>query len=147
MKIITIILMSAALGAAQNPSAKPAAKSATSVSGQSIPSGAVQVEPNLYRFTDAQGKNWMYRRTPFGISKWQEDSVPTPPTVPETNLPRVTDFGDRLQFERSTPFGSTVWTKKKSDLTEEEKAWSEASKASTAPSAPEPAHNIDSETK
>ncbi len=147
MKLITVILMSAALSAAQNPSAKPAAKSANSPASPAVPPGAVQVEPNLYRFTDAQGKTWMYRRTPFGISKWQEDAIPAPPTGPETNLPRVTDLGDRLQFERSTPFGSTVWTKKKSDLTEEEKAWSEASNANTAPSATEPAHNKGSETK
>ncbi len=30
-----------------------------------IPAGAVAIESNLYRHTDAQGKTWIYRRTPF----------------------------------------------------------------------------------
>ena len=37
-----------------------------------VPPGAKEVGPNLFRSTDAQGKPWMYRKTPFGVSKWEE---------------------------------------------------------------------------
>jgi hypothetical protein len=121
MKMIAVVLLGAALAAAQNPSTKPA----PTASAQAVPAGATLVEPNLYRLTDAQGKTWMYRRTPFGISKWQEDAVPQT-KAPDADPPRVSDLGDSFQFERATPFGSTKWTKKKSDLTAEEKTWADA---------------------
>ena len=41
-----------------------------------IPAGAKLVEPNLYRYTDSNGKTWKYRQTPFGFSKWEETPLP-----------------------------------------------------------------------
>lgn len=92
---------------------------------QSIPPGATQVEPNLYRTTDSSGKTWNYRQTPFGISKWEEKSAPAP--APEAASGKsepvvVTDLGDSYRFERKTPFGQSTWVRKKSELTDEEKA-------------------------
>ena len=89
-----------------------------------IPAGATQVEPNLYRYTDTQGKTWMFRQTPFGISKWEDSpssqlAVPAPQAAPPV---KVTDLGDRVQFERDMPFGATKWIRKKSELTEDEQA-------------------------
>jgi hypothetical protein len=96
MKILTIILVAAALAGAQNQSAQ--AQSAQAQGGQdksgaparaaakspdagapALPAGATEVEPNLYRYTDAQGKTWMYRRTPFDrrlSSRWRRASMP-----------------------------------------------------------------------
>ena len=34
----------------------------------------------------------------------------------------VTDLGDSFRFEKKTPFGASTWTRKKSELTDEEKA-------------------------
>ncbi len=34
-----------------------------------IPKGANEVEPNLFRYTDPQGKTWIYRKIPFGVSE------------------------------------------------------------------------------
>src|SRR5579871_290306 len=71
-----------------------------------VPKGAQPVGPNLYRYTDAQGKTWMYRETPFGVSKWEEkpgeeQQAEIPKPLPAT----AKDLGDSVQFERDTPFG------------------------------------------
>jgi hypothetical protein len=94
---------------------------------QSIPAGAKLVEPNLYRFTDSDGKTWNYRQTPFGISKWEETSATAAQPAPESSQAKsvpvvVTDLGDSYRFEKKTPFGQSTWTRKKSELTDEEKA-------------------------
>ncbi len=97
---------------------------------QSIPAGATQVEPNLYRYTDSNGKTWNYRQTPFGISKWEDTSSPAAepasqpkqaPTQVKTDPVKVTELGDSYRFERKTPFGTSTWVRKKSELTDEEK--------------------------
>ena len=94
---------------------------------QSIPAGAKLVEPNLYRYTDSDGKTWNYRQTPFGISKWEEKSSPAAQPAPESSQAKsvpvaVTDLGDSYRFEKKTPFGESTWTRKKSELTDEEKS-------------------------
>ena len=125
MKILTFILMAAtALLAAEKSSSKaPADKPQASAAATpaSVPAGAVQVEPNVYRFTDPQGKVWLYRKTPFGVSRWEDKPVPQP-VIEEKNPTLVKDLGDTVQFERQTPFGVSKWVRKKSDLSEDEKA-------------------------
>jgi len=87
------------------------------------PKGAQQVGPNLFRYTDAQGKTWMYRQTPFGVSKWEEKPGEQPQADTPKPLPATaTDLGDTVQFERDTPFGHQKWIVKKSEMTEDEKA-------------------------
>src|SRR6202453_791272 len=76
------------------PDQKAKAQSQT----QSIPASATQVEPNLYRYTDSDGKTWNYRQTPFGISKWEETSAPAAQPAPESSHDKrapvaVTDLG------------------------------------------------------
>lgn len=104
---------------AATPSPEQRAKAETQT--QPIPAGATLVEPNLYRYTDSSGKTWNYRQTPFGVSKWEETSAPQP--TPVKNEPTVvTDLGDSYRFEKKTPFGASAWVRKKSELTDEEKA-------------------------
>jgi hypothetical protein len=88
-----------------------------------VPKGAEEVGPNLFRYTDAQGKRWMYRNTPFGVSKWEEKpgEQPAPETSSSAGI-TATDLGDNVQFQRATPFGPQKWTRKKSELTDDEKA-------------------------
>jgi hypothetical protein len=105
---------------------------------QSIPDGAKLVEPNLYRYTDSDGKTWNYRQTPFGISKWEETSAPAAQPAPESSHDKsapvvVTDLGDRYRFEKKTPFGQSSWTRKKSELTDEEKALTRDQQAQSNP--------------
>ncbi|HLK20741.1 MAG TPA: hypothetical protein VKT81_17425 [Bryobacteraceae bacterium] len=91
-----------------------------------VPKDAEEVGANLYRTTDAQGKHWLYRKTPFGVSKWEEkpgdvngQSQQQPP--PSASL-TMKDLGDSVEFQRLTPFGPQKWVRKKSEMTEEEKA-------------------------
>jgi hypothetical protein len=84
-----------------------------------IPAGATEVTPYTYRDVDAQGQTWMYRQTPFGLTKWRPSDVP-PPRVKFQNAVTATDLGDSVRFERKTPFGDYVWTKKKVEMTADE---------------------------
>jgi hypothetical protein len=89
-----------------------------------VPEGAEEVGPNLFRLTDPQGKRWMYRKTPFGVSKWEEKPGEQEPSAEFPSSPgaTITDLGDSVQFQRMTPFGPQKWTRKKSELTDSEKA-------------------------
>jgi hypothetical protein len=123
MKIVTLGLIAAGLLLAQDKKAEPRAGAAKGDAGaQTLPAGAKQVEPGLYRYTDAQGKTWMYRNTPFGLAKWEDKPLTAAPVVEPEVPASITDLGDSVQFERQTPFGPHKWTKKKTDLNEEERA-------------------------
>ena len=97
---------------------------------QKIPAGAKKVEPYLYRYTDAQGKKWFYRESPFGVvkwedrweDKWEDKAAAATPAVDDAALVQVTDLGDSVQFKRKTPFGEQKWVRPKTELTDEEKA-------------------------
>ncbi|MEP7362883.1 MAG: hypothetical protein ABI972_06475 [Acidobacteriota bacterium] len=84
-----------------------------------LPEGAVQVDRNTWRAKDKDGKIWMYRRTPFGLSKYEADEQPAEDAV--TDLVAV-DKGDSVEFQRKTPFGVSKWTKKKDELDANEAA-------------------------
>jgi hypothetical protein len=99
-----------------------------------IPAGAKLIGPNLYRYTDSSGKTWNYRQTPFGLSRWEENSAsapqaaqPAPQDAHQDTLAKsepvvVTDLGDSYRFEKKTPFGVSTWVSKKTELTDKEKA-------------------------
>jgi len=154
MKTIALTLIAAALGFAQSTSSQTdssakksqttAQKSKTSAAQKptaaqkanppitSIPDGAKLVEPNTYRYTDSSGKTWMYRQTPFGISRWEDSpAAATPQLAPQPQPTTVTDLGDSVRFERKTAFGTSQWVRKKTELTDEEKTLVE--KDSTQP--------------
>jgi len=110
-------------------SVKPAQKNLTpqqkaSAALPTVPKDAEEAGPNLYRYTDAQGKHWMYRKTPFGVSKWEEKpGEPEPrPEPPASAGLTATDLGDSVQFQRPTPFGPQKWIRKKVEMTDDEKA-------------------------
>ena len=127
MKMMTIFVLVAALSAAQDrsSSAAPApVKTAAAPAATGIPKGAVEIEPNLYRYTDAHGKVWLARMTPFGVSTWEDKPAPVTPVVEAKEAPpKVTDLGDSVRFQKKSPFGENTWVKKKSELTDEEKDW------------------------
>jgi hypothetical protein len=37
-----------------------------------IPAGAVKTEDGSYKFTDSDGKKWIFRNTPFGVAKSED---------------------------------------------------------------------------
>jgi hypothetical protein len=122
---------------------QPAAASASSKAGARItrvPDGAKEIAPNTHRYQDAQGKVWIYRQTPFGLTRYEEGShkrdIAAKQPATEENV-KVSEIGDSVRFERKGPFGNYVWTRKKTELDEKERAlWeSHAGGATSAPAA------------
>ena len=122
-----------AAAADQKSDKKPAAKAATTKAvAITIPSDAVEVAPYTYRSIDPQGKAWIYRKTPFGISRTEDK----PPSADDTKkiqdskdqliqATSAVEDGDSIRFVRNSPFGRTEWQKKKTDLNEvEQTVWS-----------------------
>jgi hypothetical protein len=129
------------------PAKKSAAKKNSASKAQTvIPQGAVKTG-DTYSFTDPQGVTTQYQRTPFGVVKLPQDrtaaaqqsqassTVQTPfgtartdanaSAVPAADSPTTeitaTEIGDSIRFERPSPFGKQAWTRKKSELSEDEK--------------------------
>jgi hypothetical protein len=111
-----------------------------------LPAGAKQVAPNEWEYTDAQGKKWLYRRTPFTLAKLA--LADNPQTAQETEWDRnlvesttAVEMGDSIQFTRPGLFGMLKWTANKNRLDPMEKqVWEreqrKKAQASTAPAAP-----------
>ncbi|HYP13141.1 MAG TPA: hypothetical protein VEQ63_04395 [Bryobacteraceae bacterium] len=113
-----------------------------------IPKGATQVSKDVFRHTDTSGKTYLYRKTPFGVQRAEEQqstsgpapvrdaaAKPNPFNTEEstTSTPevKVVQKGDTFHFERTTPFGPARWSKNKSELNAEETAVVEKSHAQT----------------
>ena len=80
-----ILTMGLAVAFAEQPSRD------TKPGGVSIPAGAVEVSPGVYKYTDPAGKESIYRKTPFGVVKMNSDAKP----------------GETAPVERSNPFGNS----------------------------------------
>ena len=101
-----------------------------------LPAGAKEVRPFTYSYTDAQGKTWIYRQTPFGLTKSSAADAAQQTEVKDAGIrTKATDLGDSVRFERATPFGVSVWTKKKADLDASERALIEPVKPPAAAAA------------
>ncbi len=95
-----------------------------------VPAGAVETAPGTYSYTDPAGKKWVYRKTPFGVSR-MEDKGESADAAGQGTKPAdaeawkqvtATEDGDTVRFTRPGPFGAYKWETKKSDLSEQEKA-------------------------
>src|SRR5215208_4872182 len=138
MKLYFVLAMGILpLAAADKPASKPAAqraKDAPKPAAQrekevpkpvEIPPGAVETQPGTFRHTDQQGKKWIYRKTPFGVARTEDNgsdaaAAPAAGTAsPETGASRevgqakvkvkATEDGDSIHFERPGPFGTYKW--------------------------------------
>lgn len=103
------------------PKQTPGAKGKDALE-QTLPAGAKEFAPGVWRHTDAQGKIWIYRRTPFGFIRSGEQESAQPKTAEAPAEMRAFDDGDRIRFERPTPFGLVRWTRKKTELNDMERA-------------------------
>ena len=123
MRLFVIWMLLAGLTlAADNKEAKEAPKGPLTV-----PKEAVKVDNLTWRYKDAGGKTWIYRRTPFGLVRFAEQEQTGEPADDESRLWKAFDQGDSVRFEKQTPFGVSTWTRKKSELTDDErKAWERA---------------------
>ena len=134
LRICFALICGLAIGLAEDQTAKKdeSAKKAPVVTGLTLPAGAKKVETGTYTYTDAQGKKWIYRQTPFGLSKAEDKPAPESAAAPAGIVTTATEDGDTIRFERPGPFGVYRWQKKKTDLTDDEKAAWEKSKAASA---------------
>lgn len=103
----------AAQKAAVKPRAKPAAVS--------VPAGAEKIEEGLWRSRDAQGRTWLYRKTPFGIVRLPEDKPQQAPAAEASSCRVVKVQSGEAVFERDTPFGRRTWTRRLEELGAEER--------------------------
>ena len=114
---------------------KAAAKKTTAptIEPLKLPAGAVQVDAVTYTYTDVKGKKWIYRQTPFGLSR-AEDKPVEPAAAAAPVYVTAVDAGDTVKFERPGPFGVYRWEKKKTELTDDERAaWERSRGADRAP--------------
>jgi hypothetical protein len=164
MKIIFVMALVAGSVYGQSAAATttaPAATSATTVRSKktkvptaplTIPKTAVDQGDGSFRYVDPKGTAWIYRQTPFGVSRSLESTVSAQATgktpfgqskSQAAAIAAVTTAqasgkdsddinakvtavaqGDTIEFSRPTPFGVTKWQKNKNDLTpDEQKIW------------------------
>jgi hypothetical protein len=124
-----------------NDSKKTAPKKVTRTPDPpTIPKDATALPDGSFRYVDKGGKKWIYRNTPFGVSKSEERPAVQMVQQPSEDPVKTQDLGDSVRFSRPTPFGPKVWTKKKTDLDSYEKTiWDrdhpkDASKQDSTPS-------------
>lgn len=125
-KLFVVFVMSAAAICAQTAPVKKSPAKAVApakADGPGLPTGAVADGPYTWKYTDAKGGKWIYRQTPFGLVKMEDKPAPVVVDAEVGRGIKVDDLGDRVHFERATPFGQQSWTKKKTELTDEEKAF------------------------
>jgi hypothetical protein len=118
MKLLISFSISAVLLAAAGEAPKPLV----------VPQGAVAASPSTYRYTDAEGKKWIYHLSPFGVTREQEGAPQR--FVRDYSNVKATEQGDSIRFERPTPFGPFRWQTKKSELNEMERTVWEREQAS-----------------
>lgn len=149
----SMFAQTASTSANANPAPAKTKKTAKPVTAAlTIPTTAVAQADGSFRYVDKKGTPWIYRQTPFGVSRSLESTVqgktvgqtPFGPSKSQTAAvaavttkasPKSVDDpdakvtavakGDMIEFTRPTPFGVTKWEKKKVDLTaDEQKVWS-----------------------
>ncbi len=117
--------------AAAAPATKAAAPKRPVIAPLTLPANVVSTGPNQWAHTDAQGKEWIYRQGPFGLTR-----APKHPTeVTASRLHEgisVVEEGDQVRFSRQGPFGLTQWTKKRDEVNEVERAAMEKSRTAKA---------------
>ena len=127
------------LSAAAQSSTPKVVKKPVPVAPLTIPASAVKQPDGNYRYVDPKGTAWVYRNTPFGVSRATEASVQAQAAAlsqapadsagiksAQDRDEKVTAVatGDTVEFTRPTPFGVTRWSRSKADLTpDEQKIW------------------------
>jgi len=130
--IFVLLLVGLASFAAAADQKSDKKKPTTKAQEITIPADAVEIAPYTYRSTDAKGKVWIYRQTPFGISRTEDkpvssDDLKKAQDSKDQLIQSTTavEDGDSIRFIRNSPFGRTEWQKKKTNLNEIEQAvWS-----------------------
>jgi hypothetical protein len=122
MKLLIVFSLSVWIAAAADgPKKNPPALAAN----LQLPATAVKTGDGSYRYTDPQGKKWIYRKTPFGIARLEDKPVDAAVSAAEAkrfDAVTATEDGDTIRFERPGPFGNYKWQRNKTELDEMEQA-------------------------
>jgi hypothetical protein len=119
--LFPVIAACAAGQAAKQPAAQAPPAQTQPLKPTQIPAGAVEAEPGFFRYTDPAGKKWVFRRTPFGVSKGEDKLGDTPKSTAFEDNTKAFEQGDAVRFERTTPFGVSKWTRNKAELDDQER--------------------------
>jgi hypothetical protein len=114
---VAVLLASSPILAADQPSRAKAKPKPVE-----LPAGAVETSPGMFRYTDSDGKKWIYHKTPFGLVR-KEDKAEAKPSIakPAADPTTFVEEGDLIKFERPGPFGKYRWQRKRSELTDSER--------------------------
>jgi hypothetical protein len=126
MKLLVVFSLSLWMLAAADAQSRNAPPAATGVAASSgIPAAAVKGSDGAFRYTDPQGKKWVYRKTPFGVARAEDKPAETPAeSTQRFDNVKATEDGDSIRFERPGPFGIYRWQRKKTELNEmEQTVW------------------------
>lgn len=116
--ILAVLLMPAAV--AQKPPARPAAQAQPA--GVKLPEGAEKIGEGAWRYKDPAGQTWIYRRTPFGLSRAMETEPEARPAPRGANGPRVLEVREGIvKIERITPFGRSLALRPIKELASDER--------------------------
>lgn len=143
----TAVAAQEAAPASQERPKKPAAQKerpspAAAEKRLALPKDAVETAPFTWRWTDQEGKRWVYRQTPFGLVRYEDQEREDAAEAAPDGRPQLEAYeeGERVRFERLTPFGKQRWYRVKSELEgEEREAWLRSRKTpETRPSSEKP---------
>ena len=150
IRVLALFLLTGAFLAGQEPSrkktapAKPASKQKAPAKAMpaaiSIPAGAREVEPGIFLQVDESGKRWLYRKTPFGVARWEDKQEQTEQSgKAQLDSATAVEDGDVIRFSRPGPFGEYKWTKKKDELdAEERRVWERQQERTAKSNEPKP---------
>lgn len=133
---ICLFIAVTGLCAAEKPATAKAggkreAKQTRNVPAVVVPPGAVETQPGTWQHTDKQGRKWIYRKTPFGMARFEDKPNAAEPAAAadskvESPLAAFDD-GEFVRFERKGPFGMYKWRRSKQELNAtEQEAWDRA---------------------
>jgi hypothetical protein len=123
--LLTAASLAAQASASTGPTAPKPAKKATAASKATtpqpvtIPADATANADGTFSWTDKQGKQWTFVKTPFGVMR--SEVTPAPATSASLTGVKAFDEGDKIRFEQPSPFGVIKWEKKKTEMTDEER--------------------------
>lgn len=118
MKFATLVL---AVGLAFGQA--PAPRAAKKQGAVTLPADAKKIGEGVWEHTDAQGKAWVYKQMPFGLTKIAKADLDARSNVSLPDGMSVTaEAGGKYKFSRRTPFGPVSYVKAEDELSEMERA-------------------------
>lgn len=138
--ILMLALAATALWAQPTGTVKKAAPAAKAqAAALELPSAAKPAGTNQWTYTDEKGQDWIYKRTPFGLTRVPKPGSPLAQAQGQGALPSrlhegisVREEGDTIHFARTGPFGPMKWSKKRDELSEAEQKALEISRRESA---------------